>query len=116
MPNNAMFLTCGVCGDRKIVAKYYPSTGWYVFPPTMERQPETGKEDAFLTDWFEEHEHVQPLDFKDEEEEERWFMFGPTHFQFSYLVDAEEVNNGDAPKIAPATAGDAAAVEKSKPR
>jgi len=29
MANNRMFLHCSVCGDQKMIAKYYPSTGWY---------------------------------------------------------------------------------------
>ena len=29
MANNRMFIKCTICNDLKMIAKYYPSSGWY---------------------------------------------------------------------------------------
>ena len=30
MANNRMYLKCSLCGEEFYLAKYYPSTGWYL--------------------------------------------------------------------------------------
>lgn len=56
MANNRMYLRCPVCPDSKpvMLAKYYPSTGWYTFPECFDlSQCFSGKVD----DFFELHRH-----------------------------------------------------------
>jgi hypothetical protein len=55
MANNRMYLRCPHCPDAKplMLAKYYPSTGWYAFGPST-------PDDAFeikVNDFFEAHRH-----------------------------------------------------------
>lgn len=47
MANNRMFMVCSLCKDKYVLAKYYPSTGYYCKHNTNETL------DAF----FDEHRH-----------------------------------------------------------
>jgi hypothetical protein len=49
MANNRMYLKCRVCGENskeQMIAKYYPTTGWYLW------DPET------IDEFFEQHHHA----------------------------------------------------------
>lgn len=50
MANNRMYLVCPRCPNAKcpMIAKYYPSTGWYSHPDGLEKR---------LDEFFEEHRH-----------------------------------------------------------
>ena len=89
MANNRLLLKCIICGEEKVIAKYYPSTGWCFFclpknPPkvtvnspediTLEHFEKLGDfscEDAFQT-WMKEHSHGN------------FSMYGATHFELKY--------------------------------
>jgi len=47
MANNRMFMVCSLCKDKYVIAKYYPSTGYYAKHDTNET----------LDDFFEVHRH-----------------------------------------------------------
>lgn len=62
MANNRMFLVSQSTGLRVRIAKYYPSTGWYMEKDTPERANEifdSVQDDNFFsgdTDWIIEYE------------------------------------------------------------
>lgn len=86
MANNRMFITCSVCGEQIGLAKYYPSTGWYVVIPyefvaalpadiVHMPGPSYGDESNRLTaldEWFDAHRH------------EDYSTDGPMHFSLTY--------------------------------
>lgn len=89
MANNRMSLACGICGEKKMFTKYYPSTGWYfeciqkdppgvkLFQANTQEQWEHAynsetREQAF-SEWMREHAHEKLGTFK-----------GPTHFTLEY--------------------------------
>jgi hypothetical protein len=55
MSNNRMYLRCPHCPEAKplMLAKYYPSTGWYAFGPNS---PDDGFE-VKVNEFFESHRH-----------------------------------------------------------
>jgi len=96
MANNRMYIKCDKCGDKKTIAKYYPSSGWYfeciqeggrpiidaeskeeleaqisVGGLIDEETEDTQKINAF-NDWRDKHRHN---DFSSE---------GPTHFSIEF--------------------------------
>lgn len=77
MANNRMSIKCNVCGKEKVIAKYYPSTGWCFFC-LLEDNPASPK--AF-NEWMKEHRH------------DDYSMWGPQHFtlEFEIKEDKNEV-------------------------
>ena len=71
MANNRMNLKCS-CGKTFMLAKYYPSSRWYV--QNMEGSWEGNFEQA-LSDWLEEHSACDKNDGS---------MWGPVHFKLEY--------------------------------
>lgn len=104
MANNRMFIVCHVCGSHKMIAKYYPSDGWFFMClPTggisvqinnaaqigelLEHQAETarnGSADCF-NKWFEEHRH------------DNFSSEGPTHYGLSDEYGLEDYKNVHKP-------------------
>lgn len=98
MANNRMYIRCLKCGALKMLAKYYPTNGWYMecLPAqpkkyhlnaiNMYEQLERCQDDAktgsraALDAWFDEHRHD---DFS---------MWGPMHFTIEFEMDED----GDA--------------------
>ena len=63
MANNRLYLYCKICKEKELpdsevkimIAKYYPSTGWYLW--SHENESSSERIDAF----FEKHRHVTLL-------------------------------------------------------
>lgn len=61
-----MFIRCPTCKKEKLICKYYPTTGWYLW-----------QEEKNINNWFERHVGCTDHDG----------MWGPTHFTLTYEQD-----------------------------
>jgi hypothetical protein len=92
-----MYLKCDLCGERIYLAKYYPSSGWYLSPP------KDGKEwDVKFNEFLDKHspyvrrgadgEYAEPGKGKNSKHGEPNYdqkMYGST-FTLEYEIEAPE--------------------------
>ena len=74
MPNNAMYIRCGYCGELLYLAKYFPSGGWRRYNDPL---PITDNKNS--ESWLRKHTHNQITND------------GPCHFSIVY--DSEICDN-----------------------
>jgi len=88
MANNRMYIKCGECGKKKMIAKYYPimhrEFGWlFMCYPTVGLSSQVASTDHAeiyrdsLDEFFRDHRHN---DYSDD---------GPTHFSIEYESEEE---------------------------
>ena len=77
MANNRIFIKCKVCGEDALLAKYYPSTGWYIKRLGIKN-----------LDWFfDNHLHKEDPGYD--------LMWGPTHFEMTYEQEDDKDDSED---------------------
>ena len=88
MANNRIFLVCK-CGEKFLLAKYLPSTGWYAPPGYKGQYPPDEGPDTYsdrLNDFFDQHERSScgsPTD--------RMWGTGVYHLEYEVPPDGQEV-------------------------
>lgn len=93
MANNRMYLTCTVCNQKILLAKYYPGSPWYLFEPyeyIIKNEEELKNPEWIKTDCFENIFNTFMMKHKHYNEIHYDCNFGPTHFKLEFEIIQEE--------------------------